>query len=75
MKEISMGDTMYELWGVIGKYGRKAGLSMVTLVTVWDVMMTGLRGFMEYSIGYKGIVLIWVGVALIFKGHRIERNK
>ena len=64
-----------ELWYWTGRNGVKRGLALISLVTVWDVMMTGLRGFMEYSIGYKGIVLIWVGVALIFKGHRIERNK
>lgn len=59
----------------IGSKGVKMGLLLIGMVTAWDVLIMGTRGFFEYSIGYKGIVLIWIGIALIFKGWKIERNK
>ena len=65
---------MYKLWCLVGQYGRKVGLSMVTLVALWDVALIGLRGFSEYTIGYKGIVVILAGVYLVWAGHKIESN-
>ena len=71
---MSLLDLKYLLWAAIGQFGRKVGLSMVTTVALWDVLMLGARHFMEYAIGYKGIVIILVGIYLIWKGDKIERN-
>jgi hypothetical protein len=59
----------------LGTNGVRRGLALISLVTMWDIMMFGWRGFLQYSIGYKGIALIWLGIALIFKGRRIEQNR
>ena len=57
-----------------GTHGVRKGLTLISLVTLWDVISFGYRGFFEYAIGWRGICLIWIGVALIAKGHRIEKN-
>ena len=64
----------YQVWALIGQYGRKIGLSMITVVALWDVLLKGLRGFMEYAVCWKGIAIILIGVWMIWQGEKIERN-
>lgn len=58
----------------IALYGRKIGYALIALVSTWDVLLTGVRGFYEYSIGYKGIVLIWVALGLIVLSFKAEKD-
>lgn len=59
----------------LGTNGVRRGLALISLVTVWDIVLTGLRGFFQYSIGWKGILIIWIGVMLIAKGYKIEKGE
>ena len=58
----------------VGRYGKKVGLGLVGLVSVYDLLLRGIRGFFEYSIMYKGITLIWIGLILIGWSKEIEKR-
>ena len=51
-------------------YGFYVGIGLIILVTLFDVLWSGMRGFMEYNIGVKGILLIWIGLFLMLAGGR-----
>ncbi len=58
----------------VGILGERIGLGLIVAVTIWDIAFSGLRGFMEYSIGWKGIVCIWVGLVLIYFRKKIDKE-
>jgi len=60
-----------KLW--IGIYGEVIGLVSIALVSLWDFIITGARGFFEYNVGPKGIILIWLGLVLILASKHIDR--
>ena len=49
----------------IGVYGERVGFALIVLVSAWDLLYTGVRGFPEYRIGALGVVAIWLGAVLI----------
>lgn len=54
------------LWiGIFRDVIRWVGVGVIALVSFWDIIVSGARGFMEYSVGWGGIVAIWVGLVLI----------
>lgn len=55
-------------------YGRKIGYSLIALVSLWDLFYTGIRGFYEYSISYKGVVAIWIGLLIIILSFKAEKE-
>ena len=63
-----------ELYVWLGTHGVRRGLTLIGAVTIWDILMFGWRGFFEYSIGWKGILIVWCGLWLILQGHKIEKN-
>lgn len=60
------------LW--VGLYGEFVGLSLVALVSAWDFCCVGIRKLFHYSIGWKGILIIWFGIILICAGKRLART-
>lgn len=60
------------LW--LGIYGERLGLTLIVWVSISDLAMIGLRHFVEYSIGWKGIGVIWIGVAMILCSKHIDRK-
>ena len=58
----------------IGVWGEAWGLVLIIAVSVWDLLILGLRSFMEYRIGILGIVAIWIGVVLIVMSKHIDKN-
>ena len=58
----------------IGVWGEAWGLALILVVSVWDLLILGLRSFMEYRIGILGIVAIWIGVVLIVMSKHIDKN-
>ncbi|MEN6414391.1 MAG: hypothetical protein ABFC84_16760 [Veillonellales bacterium] len=59
----------------IGVYGEWVGLMLISLVSVWDLIRIGARGFFEYRVGWVGIVIIWVGLLLIRAGKHLDKNR
>ncbi len=59
----------------VGMYGRLIGVSMIALVSVWDILLFGIRGFYQYSIGYKGIAVIWAALVLILSAKYLQEHK
>lgn len=59
---------------LIGVYGEVTGLYIIALVSIWDFVVLGLRGFFEYRIGWIGIVAIWIGIALIVASKRLDKT-
>ena len=49
------------------------GLAIITVVSLWDVFMQGIRQLFHYAVCWKGIVLIWVGLILIGISRAIDR--
>ena len=60
---------------VVGIYGEVVGLLLILMVSMWDLLIQGARGFYEYSICFKGVAVIWVGLALIIASKHIVRKK
>ena len=58
---------------IFSEYWQTLGLGLIVLVTIYDILRLGMLGFRDYAIGYKGIVLIWVGVGLIVASKRANR--
>lgn len=56
----------------VGVWGEGAGIILITLVSVWDLLIFGLRSFMEYRIGIAGIIAIWIGVGLILASKHLD---
>lgn len=56
----------------IGVWGEGVGIILITIVSVWDLLILGLRSFMEYRIGIAGIVAIWIGVLLIVASKHLD---
>ena len=50
-----------------------AGLSIIIIVTVYDIFRFGMLRFRDYGISYKGILLIWIGVGLIVMSKRADK--
>lgn len=59
----------------IGLYGEAAGLTLVGLVSIWDMFMLGFRKFYSFNIGFKGIVIIWLAVILICLSKHLDRTR
>ena len=57
-----------------GVWGEKLGLLMIICVSLWDIAFTGARNLLHYSIGIKGMVVIWAGVILILASKHINRS-
>jgi len=53
---------------------RRLGFSMITLVSVWDLIFKGLGQYRLFSISYLGILVIWAGVAMIYLAGRAEKH-
>lgn len=61
------------LW--LYKYGLKTGLSLILLVTTWDMILYGVvRGFWEGGVYWKGILLIWLAFGFIIGWAVAERG-
>ena len=58
----------------IGIYGERVGFALIVLVSVWDLLYTGVRGFPEYRIGVLGVVAIWLGAILISLSKHFDEN-
>lgn len=56
-----------------GIWGEVLGLILIALVTLWDIFISGARGFMQYSICWKGIILIWLGIGLVVASKHTKR--
>ena len=59
------------------RYGLRLGLLVITIVSLWDVMKYGfgcIGVFWQYSIGWKGVLLIWLSLGLIL-GSRWSEKK
>ena len=54
-------------------YGWYTGIGLIVFVTLFDVLWSGIRGFLEYNIGVRGILLIWLGLFLMLAGGRDSR--
>ena len=50
-----------------------AGLSIIIIVTVYDILRLGWLGFRDYGISYRGIILIWLGVGLIVMSKKADK--
>lgn len=59
----------------IGIYGEFLGLILIGLVSFWDFMVVGAKGFLEYSVCWKGVLIIWIGLALIVASKHLGRKK
>lgn len=59
----------------IGVYGEIIGLSLIILVSIFDLIILGGRHFFEFGIGWKGVCLIWVGVILICLSKHLDRTE
>jgi len=63
----------FVLWlGILSRVIEWTGVGIILVISTWDVLMQGARGFFEYAIGWKGIVGIWLGVALILTAQRAD---
>ena len=58
----------------IGVYGEAVGLFIVGFVSAYDLLMQGVRGFLEWRIAPLGIVAIWLGVILIVASKHLDKN-
>jgi hypothetical protein len=58
----------------LGLYGEKIGWAIIILVTLWDFFFTGARNLLHYSICWKGLIALWVGILLIKFSKYIEKN-
>ena len=58
----------------IGLYGEPAGIVIVLVTCLWDIFLRGARGFLEYSVCWKGIVAILCGVVLIVLSKHFQRT-
>ena len=59
----------------IGIWGELAGLVLIALVSFWDFIVIGGRGFFEYAIAWKGILAIWVGLGLIVASKHLDKTE
>ena len=64
-----------KLFFFVGLYGEVVGLSIITAISLFDIVVTGARGFFEYAIAWKGIVAIWVGLVLIIASKHLEKKE
>ena len=58
----------------LGVLGEKVGLVLIALVSVWDIMWAGGRNLLHYSICWKGVLVIWLGLILIMTSKHIDRQ-
>lgn len=59
--------------GLRAKVLKALGLSLIALVSVWDLFLIGMRGFLEWRIAPGGILLIWFSIGLIFLAWRVDK--
>lgn len=50
------------------RFGTWLGVFIIATVSLWDILKYGVSSvtvFWQYSIGYKGVMLIWLGIISI----------
>jgi hypothetical protein len=58
------------------RWGLWFGLLIIITVSLWDILTKGLGClfvFWQYSIAWKGVLLIWIGLGLILGSIWAER--
>ena len=65
MKTYDVVDWFYD-------YGLLVGLPINIVVLLWDIPMWASRGFMEYSICWKGALLLMIGTGLCTIGSLVK---
>lgn len=64
-----------KIYYYIGCYGERVGWGLIILVLLWDVAMRGVRaGLLHYTIGWKGVIVLCLGIALIRFSRLVERR-
>ena len=60
------------------RWGMRVGLSLIILVSTWDILTKGGLGclfvFWRYSIGFKGVAILWLGIFCILGSIWAERK-
>jgi len=69
-----MNEVRQEIILTLGTIGEKIGITLITLVSVWDIMWAGGRNLFHYSICWKGILAIWLGIVLILTSKHIDKK-
>ena len=59
---------------MLGTWAEKIGLGLIILISIWDLVFMGARNLLHYSICWKGMIVIWLGVALIILGKHIDKE-
>lgn len=59
---------------VIGLYGEFIGIGLITLVVIYDPLIIGLRGFLEWRIGTVGYIATLIGTLLITLSKHWQRH-
>jgi len=63
------------LFYFIAAYGEEIGLGILLGVSVYDLLLTGARGFFEYSISCRGVVMMWCGIALVVASKHLDKTR
>jgi hypothetical protein len=53
---------------------QKIGLGLIIIVSTCGIVRTGLDGFWSLRIGPKGLIVIWIGIALILSVRMVRSS-